>query len=117
MRQRSSIADPPVSGVPSYRRHIASRKSPPIIAASHRHPSGKLSSPGRPGPGGGGGGGPYRLEADSGRGLVPVFRNPDRVDIARTEAAHLTFGYGTHYCIGAALARIKPKMVFTQLIP
>jgi len=47
VRHRSSIADPPVSGVPSYRRHIASRKSPPLIAASHRRPSGKRSGPAR----------------------------------------------------------------------
>jgi len=46
-----------------------------------------------------------------------VFCNPDRVDIARTEAARLTFGYGSRYCIGAALARIELKTVFAQLIP
>lgn len=35
-----------------------------------------------------------------------VYRNPDRVDITRTEApAILTFGGGIHYCLGANLAR------------
>lgn len=46
-----------------------------------------------------------------------VFGEPDRLDIARKEAAHLTFGYGARYCIGAPLARIELKTVFAQLIP
>ena len=46
-----------------------------------------------------------------------VFHNPDRFDIARNERAHVTFGYGPHYCIGAPLARIELKTVFAQLIP
>lgn len=46
-----------------------------------------------------------------------VFAEPDRVDIARQGASHLTFGYGARYCIGAPLARIELKTVFAQLIP
>jgi cytochrome P450 len=46
-----------------------------------------------------------------------VFIDPDSVDVVRKQAAHLTFGYGAHYCIGASLARIELKTVFTQLIP
>ncbi len=46
-----------------------------------------------------------------------VFADPARVDVARKEAAHLAFGYGARYCIGAPLARIEMKMVFAQLIP
>ena len=46
-----------------------------------------------------------------------VFIDPDSVDLVRKQAAHLTFGYGAHYCIGAPLARIELKTVFTQLIP
>lgn len=48
---------------------------------------------------------------------LAAFPDPDRVDISRTEAGHLTFGYGARYCIGAALARIELKTVFAQLIP
>jgi cytochrome P450 len=46
-----------------------------------------------------------------------VFRDPDRMDIARTDAAHLAFGYGSRYCIDAALARIELKTVLALLIP
>lgn len=46
-----------------------------------------------------------------------TFADPQRVDVARKEAAHLAFGYGGHYCIGAPLARIELKAVFAQLIP
>jgi cytochrome P450 len=46
-----------------------------------------------------------------------VFTDPDSLDIGRKQAAHLTFGYGARYCIGAPLARIELKTVFVQLIP
>jgi cytochrome P450 len=46
-----------------------------------------------------------------------VFGEPNRLDIARKEAAHVTFGYGARYCIGAPLARIELKTVFAELIP
>jgi cytochrome P450 len=45
-----------------------------------------------------------------------VFPDPDRVDIARSSAAHLTFGHGARYCIGAPLARIELQTVFSLLI-
>ena len=46
-----------------------------------------------------------------------VFAHPERTDVTRKEASHLTFGYGARYCIGAPLARIELKMVLAQLIP
>ena len=46
-----------------------------------------------------------------------TFADPQRVDVARKHTAHLTFGHGAHYCIGAPLARIELKAVFAQLIP
>lgn len=45
-----------------------------------------------------------------------MFADPERLDIARKETAHLALGYGTHYCVGAPLARIELQTVFTQLI-
>ena len=44
-----------------------------------------------------------------------VFADPDRVDITRRAAGHLTFGHGARYCIGAPLARIELQAVFSQL--
>lgn len=46
-----------------------------------------------------------------------VFADPDRFDITRREATHLTFGHGMRYCIGAPLARIELQGVFSQLLP
>jgi cytochrome P450 len=46
-----------------------------------------------------------------------AFTHPERTDVTRKEASHLTFGYGTRYCIGAPLARIELKTVLAQLIP
>jgi pentalenolactone synthase len=46
-----------------------------------------------------------------------VFCDPDRFDITRQAATHLTFGHGGRYCIGAPLARIELQAVFGQLLP
>ncbi|BDX33647.1 hypothetical cytochrome P450 [Mycobacterium antarcticum] len=46
-----------------------------------------------------------------------VFPEPNRLDIHRTGSPHVGFGYGLHYCIGAALARMELNIVFSQLIP
>jgi pentalenolactone synthase len=46
-----------------------------------------------------------------------VFADPDRFDVARrAAAAHMTFGHGARYCIGAPLARIELRAVFSQLL-
>ena len=45
-----------------------------------------------------------------------VFTDPDRVDVTRSGASHLTFGYGARYCLGAPLARIELQTVFSQLV-
>ncbi|AXI80269.1 cytochrome P450 [Peterkaempfera bronchialis] len=45
-----------------------------------------------------------------------VFERPDELDIERPPAMHMTFGHGTHYCIGANLARAELRIAFASLL-
>ncbi|CRK57745.1 putative cytochrome P450 hydroxylase [Alloactinosynnema sp. L-07] len=36
-----------------------------------------------------------------------VFPDPDRVDVTRRGAGHLSFGHGARYRVGAPLARVE----------
>ena len=38
------------------------------------------------------------------------FDDPDHFDVDRSMRRHLTFGYGAHYCLGAALARLEGRV-------
>ncbi|MFF8097953.1 cytochrome P450 [Streptomyces sp. NPDC016675] len=54
----------------------------------------------------------------AGAGRDPEVHGPDadRYDVTRaTRRAHLSFGHGTHYCIGAPLARMEAQIALSGL--
>jgi cytochrome P450 len=45
------------------------------------------------------------------------FASPDSFDPGRRQGyGHASFGFGTHFCLGAGLARMEAKALFTELI-
>jgi cytochrome P450 len=44
------------------------------------------------------------------------YPNADTYDPHRTIDRHLTFGYGAHFCLGAALARMEGKAALTEVL-
>src|SRR5207249_8544224 len=43
------------------------------------------------------------------------FTDPDALDLARQDNRHLAFGWASHFCFGAALARIEGQLTFEAL--
>lgn len=46
-----------------------------------------------------------------------VFDDPFRFDVGRDPNKHLSFGYGVHFCVASALARMEIDSFFRELIP
>ena len=44
------------------------------------------------------------------------FENPEDFLVTRSPNHHLSFGFGTHFCLGAALARLEIKMFFEEFV-
>ena len=45
-----------------------------------------------------------------------VFDEPFRFDVARTPNDHVAFGFGTHFCLGASLARLEISVMLDELL-
>jgi cytochrome P450 len=45
-----------------------------------------------------------------------MFENPDVIDVRRTIARHVAFGYGIHFCLGAALARLEGRIALEETL-
>jgi cytochrome P450 len=45
-----------------------------------------------------------------------VFADPDRFDVTRDPNPHVAFGIGTHFCLGANLARAELRIMVEELV-
>ena len=43
------------------------------------------------------------------------FTDPDHVDLARDPNPHISFGFGTHFCLGAHVARLSMRVALEEL--
>jgi cytochrome P450 len=44
------------------------------------------------------------------------YSQPDTLDIQRSDARHLAFGHGIHFCLGSPLARLEGHLALTSLL-
>ncbi|NDZ95867.1 cytochrome P450 [Streptomyces sp. SID6673] len=57
------------------------------------------------------------LSYASGNRDADCFTEPFRFDVGREINKHVAFGFGVHFCLGAALARMEVNSFFTELLP
>jgi len=44
------------------------------------------------------------------------FDDPERYDVTRAKNQHVAFGWGTHFCLGASVARLELRIMFEELM-
>jgi len=44
------------------------------------------------------------------------FDAPEEFDVTRNPNHHIAFGFGTHFCLGASLARLEIRLMFEELV-
>jgi cytochrome P450 len=44
------------------------------------------------------------------------YERADQFDVNRTDGGHLTFGWGVHHCLGAALARLEGRVALDEIL-
>ncbi|MGA9855302.1 MAG: cytochrome P450 [Gammaproteobacteria bacterium] len=44
------------------------------------------------------------------------FANPDQFSVSREVRGHVTFGFGLHFCLGAALARLEGRVALEEVL-
>ena len=57
------------------------------------------------------------LSYPSGNRDEDVFTDPFTFDVGRDPNRHVAFGYGVHFCLGAALARMEIASFYAELLP
>ena len=45
-----------------------------------------------------------------------AFEDPFRFDVGRSPNLHVGFGFGTHFCLGASLARLEIRIILEELL-
>jgi len=45
-----------------------------------------------------------------------VFEDPEVLDVTRQHNRHVAFGFGSHFCLGAHLARLELRVMFEELL-